>query len=100
MKVKIEGTDGYVYEFSPAPDDLTNLESMEVKKVAGLNHSAIGAALAEGDPVAWTALAYVSRRRVEPEVRFKDVSFRMGDMEFVDDEADVDPTEAATTEPD
>ena len=87
--------------YNANPDELTNREGMEVERVTGRSFMEWTADLKAGSMLAYTALVYVLRRRDEPDLRFGDVEFTMGElnasMQLDDDEAraSLDATEDA-----
>lgn len=59
---------------------LTNLEIIAITKTTGLKLKPFGEALDEMDMEALTAFVWVVRKRTEPDLRYSDVTFTLGDV--------------------
>ena len=68
------------WEFSP--QDILNVEAIAVKKKIGLDFQPWMQALASFDAEALTALVWVARKRQEPTLKYEDVSFPLGSIDF------------------
>ncbi len=94
--------DGEKYEFDQ--QRVMNVEAMAIKRVTSESLGFIDwlKAVGDSDVEAITALVWIVRKRITPELRFSDVEFNV--MEFIetleaDAETDVesDPTDSTTT---
>jgi len=75
------------------PDRLLTTEAEAVERVTGLTYSEFGQAIFKGSTTAYRALVWVLRKRNgEPDIRFKDVDFYIGQLEI-----DLDDEEKAAT---
>ncbi len=86
MKLTIDGQ-----SFEADPNDLTNREAILIKKETGLGARDLMRGLDELDMLSWTAFVWVLLKRTEPELKFDDVEFTVGEfgngIELSDDEA-------------
>ena len=82
------------------PSKILNVEAIAAQKVTGLGWAEWLDALGKGDMTALTALVWVLRKRTEPELRFTDVSFPIGDVEYEDDDEVAEVPTPPADEPD
>lgn len=67
------------YEFDD--DRLLNTEAIALKKATGFNVRQFWEAFNDADPVAWTGMVWLARRRAgEPDLRFSDVEFDLATL--------------------
>jgi hypothetical protein len=96
VRVTVEGT---VYEWGSRR--LLNTEAILIKRKLGMNVNDWYAAIKDSDPEAVTCMVWLARRRAgEPELRYDDVEFDLGDIQIDNTEEDLadapDPTVTAT----
>ncbi len=84
---------GDKYEISPK--DILNTEAMLIKKKIGLDFQPWLEAMGRMDAEAVTALIWIARRRTEPNVRYEEISFPLGAVEFELTEEEKAEAEAA-----
>jgi hypothetical protein len=68
------------FEFSPK--DILNVEAIAVKRKTGLDFQPWMEALSRFEAEAMTALVWVAKKRQDPTLRFEDVSFPLGSIDF------------------
>jgi hypothetical protein len=75
-------------KFDISPKDILNTEAMLIKKKIGLDFQAWLEAMGRMDAEAVTALIWIARKRSDASVRYEDVTFPLGAVEFelTDDE--------------
>lgn len=69
-------------KFEISPQDVLNVEAIAVKKKTGLDFQPWMEALAQFNAEALTAFVWIAKKRQEPTLRFEDVSFAMGSIDF------------------
>lgn len=94
--------DGEKYEFDQ--HRVMNVEAIAIKRVTSENLGFIDwlKAVSESDVEAITALVWIVRKRIEPELKFSEVEFNV--MEFIESleidaetDEESDPTDSTTT---
>jgi hypothetical protein len=78
--------------------DITNREAMLVEKACGCTFDQFVARLTEGSMEAVTAFVWTLRKRADAGVRFDDVVFQLGDIEFGSDDGDEPADNGASAE--
>lgn len=83
------------YDFDP--QSMTNIEAMALERAVGMTMGEWQKALQDGSTTALTGIVWLAMRRRDPGVKFSDVTFAFGALRVEDDEdeAPVDPTDAA-----
>lgn len=75
-----EGGDERTWEF--VPDEMLDVEATAIERVTGWTYAEFGEKFLKGSILAWKALLWVLRRRSEPTLAFRDVSFRVKEFEW------------------
>jgi hypothetical protein len=65
-----------------SPDTILNVEAIMVKRKIGLDFQPWMEALQSFNAEAVTALVWIARKRQEPTVKFEDISFPLGSIDF------------------
>ena len=95
-KIRIyRGDDAYEVDIAK----ILNVEAIAVQKVTSLTYQEWLAEIDRGDIGAITGLYWVAMKRTDPDLRYSDVEFEVGDWkrrEWLD--ADADPTQPQLTE--
>ena len=92
MLITVDGTQ---YEFDQ--DKFMLSEATAIEKVCGCTFQEWGERLQKGSMEAIQALVWIVQKRVNPELRFKDVDFPLASIEIVEDEPDPTDPPAVTT---
>lgn len=96
MKISVNGA---VYDFEY--ESVTNGEAIALEDQAGITFVELGDLLKRGSVKAMTGLAWIAMRRVEPNLAFADVDFKVAEM-TIEDAAPLEAADAssdAVTEP-
>lgn len=75
-----EGGEERTWEFDP--QEMLDVEATAIERVTGLTYAEFGEKFLKGSILAWKALLWVLRRRSEPTLAFRDVSFRVKEFEW------------------
>lgn len=87
------GTDKY--EISP--NGILNPEAVAVKKKIGLDYKPWMEALSDYQVDALTAFVWIAKKRQDPTVKFEDIVFEMGSIEFEWSKEEQEEMEKANT---
>lgn len=83
-------------KFEITPDKILNVEAIAVKRKTGLDFKAWMQGLEDFDAEAVTALVWIAKKRIEPNVRYEDISFPLAQVEFELTEDEQAAAESAT----
>ena len=69
-------------KFEISPKDILNIEAIAVKKKTGLDFQPWMEALSEFQAEAVTAFVWIAKKRQDPTLKFEDVNFPLGSVDF------------------
>lgn len=78
-----------------SPKDILNVEAIAIKKKIGKDFADWMESLGRMDAESITALVWIARKRQEPTLKYEDVSFALGSIDFELNDEEIAENEAA-----
>ena len=97
VSFQVPGGDVDVHDFDFAT--LTNQDYIHIETVTGMDVQSFDTAARALNATAWTALVQLMWKRQGRDVRFGDVEFVLGSLDFVDEDDPAEPAAEGSADP-